>query len=98
MAYLRVWRFRPEPDHHDAFVAAYDPSGDWDTLFRRDPGFLGTELWRDRDGSFVTVDRWDDEAAFDRFQVDHGKAYRQLDDRLERFAGEEIFLGAFDVV
>lgn len=96
MSHIRLWQFRPPPAQEAAFKTAYGPDGDWAQLFRRDSGFLGTELWRGEEGSFLTVDHWQDSAAFERFQRDAVEAYRALDRQLEGIAGEEIFLGAFD--
>jgi heme-degrading monooxygenase HmoA len=96
MTHIRLWRFRPDPADEAAFLAAYGPNGTWAQLFGRDPGFRGTELWRGRDESYVTVDRWESEAAYKRFQSDAGDEYRQLDADLEGIAGDEEFLGAFD--
>ena len=44
----------------------------------------------------MTIDRWQSEAMFLAFQADQGAEYRQLDEKLEGCAGEEIFVGAFE--
>ena len=67
--YVRVWEYQVPAEHVEAFVAAYGADGDWARLFRRGRGYGGTDLYRAADGSarFLTVDRWDDEAAWAGF-------------------------------
>jgi heme-degrading monooxygenase HmoA len=98
VTHVRLWRFRPPPGQEAAFVASYGPDGDWARLFSRHDGFQSIELWRGADGTYLTADRWVTEAAFERFQRDAGETYRELDERLEGRAGEEHFLGAYEVV
>jgi heme-degrading monooxygenase HmoA len=98
MSHLRIWKFRPMPGREDEFAAAYDSEGAWAALFSRAQGFRGTHLLRpiEPGGSWMTIDRWDDEADFDAFQRDFGPEYRALDAQLEGVAGEEEFVGAFE--
>ena len=98
MTHLRVWQFRPPADQEEAFAKAYAGVGAWAALFARDEGYRGTELMRpkDRGGWWLTVDRWENEAAFDRFHAQHGEDYRALDQELRTLAGEEKFVGAFE--
>ena len=42
--YVILWRFRPVVGQESEFERAYGPSGEWARLFRRDEGYLGTEL------------------------------------------------------
>ena len=53
----------------------------WVALFRRGEGYLGTSLLRDRDedGSYLTIDRWRDEAAYRAFRAAFETEYRRLD-------------------
>ncbi len=47
-------------------------------------------------GWWMTIDRWQSEAAFSAFQAQQGAEYRRLDAELEGCAGEEVFVGAFE--
>ena len=98
MTHLRLWRFEVSPDTEERFVAAYTSGGDWARLFATAPGFIRTDLWREKAGVYVTADHWVSARAFERFQIESGDAYRQLDAELEGIAGIETFLGAFDLV
>ena len=96
--HLRLWQFEVAPEKEDRFVAAYKSDGDWARLFATAPGFVGTQLWRDGDGIYLTADFWDSVTAFERFQAGQGEEYRRLDAELEGVSGIETFLGAFDLV
>lgn len=98
MTHLRLWRFDVPAEIEPQFVAAYGPDGDWALLFSRAPGFISTQLWHSDDGSYLTADNWRSLADFERFQQDHGEEYRRLDAALEGLAGEERFIGAFELV
>ncbi len=80
------------------FEAAYGPDGDWARLFRHAADFRGTELLRDdeRDGVYLTIDRWGSAEAFDRFKHDFGADYRRLDASLEGLASCETRVGLFE--
>ena len=98
MTHLRLWRFEVPPETEGRFVAAYKADGEWARFFATAPGFIRTDLWREAGGTYLTADRWESSRAFERFQVESGDAYRQLDAELEGIAGIESFLGAFDLV
>jgi heme-degrading monooxygenase HmoA len=100
--YVILWRFRPVVGQESEFERAYGPSGEWARLFRRDEGYLGTELLLRRSDAesreYLTLDRWASRAAYEAFRVRWSGEYRQLDRRLEELTEEEIFLGAFEVL
>lgn len=98
MAHLRVWKFRPPRNREEEFAAAYASDGVWARLFRTGAGFIGTQLLRPAEagGWWMTVDRWESQAAFEAFQADRGEIYRELDAELEGCAGDEDFVGAFE--
>ena len=96
-AHVILWEFRVRPGSEPAFEAAYGPEGDWAVLFRRAPGYLGTELLRAPDaGRYVTIDRWVSSAAFEAFREAHRADYEDLDRRCASLTLEETPLGKFD--
>jgi 8-oxo-dGTP diphosphatase len=96
-AYVILWEFRVRPGSETAFEAAYGAEGDWAVLFRRAPGYLGTELLRAPEaGRYVTIDRWVSSAAFDAFRDAHRADYEELDGRCLELTIEETPLGKFD--
>ena len=93
-----VWKFRPRKDASASFEAAYGPSGDWAEFFRSGEGYLGTELLRSADGSYVTIDRWRSEADFERFRDRRGGEFALLDRACEELTESETPLGRFETV
>ena len=51
-----VWRYAAAPGAEARFAEIYGPEGDWARLFRRAPGYVRTELLRDAEGGFATID------------------------------------------
>lgn len=94
-----AWRFRVAEAKRTAFENAYGSSGAWAELFRRQGGYLGTELLTEGSaGDYLVLDRWRSVADFEAFQARFGEAYRALDADLEGLAAEEVRIGAFDTV
>ena len=61
------------------------------------PGYVGTELYRDlaRPDRFVTLDRWQDEAAFRDFSRRFASDYEALDQQCAGLTRHERPLGEF---
>lgn len=95
-----VWEFRVHPGQAAEFERVYGPEGDWARLFRRSPGYRGTELLRDPQDPerYLTLDRWDDASDFEAFKSEHGEEYRAFDRVCEPFCAEERLLGSFTTV
>lgn len=92
-----VWEFRVQPGRAAGFERAYGPEGDWAQLFRRSPGYRGTELLRDPEDPerYLTLDRWEDPADFEAFKAANGDDYRRLDQACESLCSEERLIGRF---
>jgi heme-degrading monooxygenase HmoA len=95
--YVILWEFRPQVGQEAAFAAAYGPAGVWTALFRRSPGFLGTELLRSGESPphYVTIDRWESRDAFESFRRAHQADYDRLDRECESMTAAEAKLGEF---
>lgn len=89
--FVRVWEYRVRPECIDAFERAYGAEGDWAQLFVREPGFIGTALFRDTSNvlRFLTVDRWQDEESWARFLAKRRGEYDALDARFEELTQDE---------
>src|SRR3982750_206959 len=97
--HLIVWKFRPEAGKEAEFEAAYGPRGTWAALFARgSAGYLGTELARAEDGSYLTVDRWASRAAYEAFRARSEEEYAALDRACEALTASETPLGTFDTI
>lgn len=97
LAYVRVWKFRPQEGRRQDFVVAYGANGPWSKLFSKACGYRGTTLAcpSEPGGWWMTIDRWDSRADYEAFQSDFGERYRSLDVALGTIAGEEEFVGEF---
>lgn len=95
-----VWEFSVLEEHRQTFERVYNPNGDWAILFRKSPGYLGTELFKDQTdpNRYLTIDRWKTERDFLAFKRDHGDAYRALDQAFEALTRREVKIGAFQTL
>jgi heme-degrading monooxygenase HmoA len=97
--YVILWNFEVRLEKVDAFVAAYKSEGVWAQLFAQAEGYLGTELLRSIDGDggaqFVSIDRWQSSAHFDRFRTQFDTRYRTLDTQCDGMTLKERKLGTF---
>jgi heme-degrading monooxygenase HmoA len=97
MSYTYLWSFLVRPGAEAEFERHYGPDGTWVALFRRASGYLDTRLLKDRDvpGRYVTVDRWESEAAYRAFRVRFAEEHDAIDRECEALTVEETPLGAF---
>ncbi len=83
MTLTRVWQYDVRPGTEQEFEDVYRTDGSWARLFSASDGYLGTELFRSLDvpGRYLTVDRFVDLEAWQRFWSEHRSAYERLDER-----------------
>jgi heme-degrading monooxygenase HmoA len=95
--FVVVWQFEIAEEKVAAFEAAYGPQGDWAQLFHNSPDYLGTELLRDAfiSGSYLTIDRWENEEAYRAFRKDHDAEYETLDRSCDALTNRETRIGAY---
>lgn len=92
-----IWEYRVPAENVDKFHRLYGSQGAWVQLFKRAPGFIETSLYRDRNDQsrYVTVDRWESEAAFRDFRLTYADDFDRLDRAGERLTLDETPLGDF---
>ncbi len=98
--YVHVWEFTVDDASRGDFEREYGPEGRWAALFRRAPGYLGTQLLRDESahGRYLTIDRWQSAAAYRSFRSAFAEAYESLDRTFEAMTREERMIGSFTEV
>lgn len=98
--YMYAWEYEVAPEHQAAFLEAYGPEGTWVQLFRGAPGYVRTELFRDRARAnrFVTLDYWESESAWRAFRERFAAEFEALDARCARITQHEAELGRFESV
>ena len=93
-----LWRYDVLPERAADFERAYKSDGDWAKLFAKAEGYLGTDLLREREGVYLTIDRWRAQEDFDNFLAAHRHAYDALDKICDGWTIMEVKLGVFDVL
>ena len=91
-----LWRYRVRAGREPEFEAAYGDKGSWTLFFAGAEGFLGTELMRGSDGTYLTVDRWASAEAFREFHEIHAARYAELDAACSVLTLEEAPLGSVE--
>jgi heme-degrading monooxygenase HmoA len=97
--FVVVWQFEIAEEKVAAFETAYGPEGAWARLFRNSAEYQGTELLKDAyvPGGYLTIDRWQSEAAFRAFRRDHDADYEKLDRECDALTAKEARVGAYTV-
>jgi heme-degrading monooxygenase HmoA len=95
--YATLWTFNVQPDRKAEFEFHYGPEGTWVRLFRRAPGYIGSELLQDRTDAhrYVTIDRWESREAWQAFRQHFSAEYERLDREFEGMTTAEAQLGEF---
>jgi heme-degrading monooxygenase HmoA len=98
--YVYVWEFIVAPAQAAAFERAYGPDGEWVALFRRAPGYLGSDLLRDlaRRDRFLTIDRWASRRDWEEFRRQFAGEYEVLDAKCAGWTISETEIGRFDLL
>lgn len=100
MGYAYIWAYTVRTEHLEDFLSAYRPNGEWARLFADSPGYLRTELHRDRENQlrFVTIDYWDSAESWVAFRSRKAAEFEAIDAQCEQFTTEECELGRFDPI
>ena len=81
---VRVWRYDVSADVRAEFEREYGPDGSWARLFAASRGFVATSLYVEVGSptSYLTVDRFADDDAWQQFRAEHEVAYQEVGERL----------------
>jgi heme-degrading monooxygenase HmoA len=95
--YLIMWEFQVCPGMEKRFEKIYGSGGDWARLFIHDESYFGTDLVHSSDGerTYVTLDFWKSQQAYDKFRKRHLAKYRALDQQCEDLTESEREIGRF---
>lgn len=100
VGYVYIWEYNVRPESMPEFERLYGPEGAWVELFRRQDGYVRTELYRDTKmpGRYVTIDYWRSEEDCRTFRRVFASEFEALDDRGERLTVAEDLIGEFSPV
>ena len=89
--FITVWRFVVREGMTGAFEDHYGPDGTWARLFRSDPAYVRTDLYRSTTNGleYVTVDTWRDAASYEAFRDRNAEEYRRIDRDMESLTSSE---------
>jgi heme-degrading monooxygenase HmoA len=92
-----LWEFSVREARRAEFESCYGPAGDWARLFSQAPGFISTELLRDRADPlrYVTIDRWASIEDWRAFRARFAAEYERLDHASETLTAREAPLGEY---
>jgi len=98
MAYTYIWEYIVREDKIEEFVEAYNSDGLWVQLFKKSPGYITTDLIRDRRNPrrFVTIDRWESFEHWQQFRDSQSAEFEALDEKCESYTESETELGRFE--
>lgn len=78
-----IWELKVKFKERDKFEAFYDTKGEWVKFFSKSPDYEGTEVLEsgEGDGTFLVIDEWASEEAFQAFIQANKLAYDQLEEK-----------------
>ncbi len=81
--YQVIWEYKAKPKTVSKFEEFYGPKGERVKLFSQSKSYQGTELLLDDEGdlSYITIDFWDSEEAYDDFMKANKEKYDLLDQK-----------------
>ena len=95
--YVIVWEFLARRGEERQFEHAFGSAGDWVNLFKRAPGYLGTQLCRDARNArrYTTVDYWASPDVYRAFRVRWRDCFDAIDERCRALTEREVCVGTF---
>jgi heme-degrading monooxygenase HmoA len=95
--YVIVWEFLARRGEERRFESAFGSDGEWVSLFKRAPGYLGTQLCRDARNArrYATVDYWTCPEAYRAFRLRWRDRFEAIDERCRALTDREVCLGTF---
>ena len=91
-----IWNFWVKKGKEDEFIKMNHV--DWPRLFRRSPGYTGTEILKkgDEPEVYITIDRWKSKEAFDDFLNNNRTDYDILGERHRELYEKAEHIGFFN--
>jgi hypothetical protein len=95
--YLIIWEFHVRSGMEERFEKRYGPKGEWARLFGQDESYMGTDLIHhlNKGRTYVTLDFWTSQAAYDEFRKRHRSKYKAIDQKCEELTESEREIGKF---
>ena len=96
--YIIIWEYQVKQEKQSEFEKIYSPNGAWAELFKKEAGYLGTDLLRDANQPqrYLTIDRWNSKEEYENFLMRRDKEYKTLDAQCEDLTEHEALLGKME--
>jgi heme-degrading monooxygenase HmoA len=96
--YVIIWEYLVRSEHAAEFEVVYAVNGAWAQLFKKEPGYLGTELLHDPNDAhrYLTIDRWESLQAYETFLLQWKAEYAALDAQCEGLMEHEALVGKWE--
>ena len=78
-----IWELKVKFKEREKFEQFYDPKGEWVKFFSKAAGYEGTEVLEgeEKDNSFLVIDEWQSEDAFNEFVKSRKADYDLLEEK-----------------
>ena len=96
--FIVIWEYKVRTDCTHSFEQLYGRNGEWENLFMRHAGYLGTELCKRKHeaNTYITLDRWESEELYQKFLFAAKEEYETIDKMGEDLMEDEIKIGSFE--
>lgn len=98
--FMIIWEYIVAESHEAEFERIYGAAGDWEQLFKKDWGYLGTELLRDINypRHYITIDRWISSSSYESFLEQYRAEYDAIDTRCDYLTEHETRIGGSNLL
>jgi heme-degrading monooxygenase HmoA len=94
--YLVMWEFKVRAGMEKRFEKVYGSDGEWARIFRQNDSYIKTKLYASEAGrTYVTLDYWTSQEAYEAFRKQHAAKYKALDQRCQGMTESEREIGRF---
>lgn len=78
-----IWEIQVKFKDREKFEKFFDPKGEWVKFFSKSPAYQGTDVLEsgEGDGTFLVIDEWTTEDAFNDFVQSNTTAFAQLEEK-----------------
>jgi len=98
--FIILWEYQVKVEKQSEFESIYSPNGAWAELFKKNTGYLGTELLRDETNHqrYLTIDRWNSKEEYEAFLSQWATKYKELDAQCEGLTESESLVGKWTTI
>jgi heme-degrading monooxygenase HmoA len=98
--YVIIWEYQVKAEQLVAFEEIYASNGAWAELFKKEDGYISTELLHDsnKPQRYITIDRWTSLGDYESFRSQWKSEYARVDAQCEGLTEQETLLGRWESI